>query len=369
MPPASSSKSAGAGSTSTLVADKATGWHLLRVKDYSATKEHGVGNYIKSGPFTVGGHSWSIAYYPDGDDEKTADYIRFSLFLEPPFPNNGVKAQFKLSLLDQAGKPVPRYTMNFDMHRYTNKGPDWGCSSFIGRKDLELMYVKDDSFRIRCDLTVVMDIRPVVTTSAESPRVPPSNLHQHLGGLLTSKVGADVTFYVGEEQYRAHKVVLAMRSTVFMAELFGPMKENTETGVRIDDMESRVFEAMLHFIYTDTLPGIDEGDKMLMAQHLLVAADRYNLERLKLICEDMLGGYINFEIVATTLVLAEQHSCQGLKEACFKFLKAPGNLNAVMESDGYQHLKTSCPSLVEDLLAMVAPFVCSRPTPKKPRLK
>ncbi|CAN6373082.1 unnamed protein product [Urochloa humidicola] len=79
MPPASSSKSAAAGSTSTLVADKPTGWHVLRVNDYSATKAHGVGNYIKSSPFTVGGHSWCIAYFPDGDDEKTTDYIRFSL--------------------------------------------------------------------------------------------------------------------------------------------------------------------------------------------------------------------------------------------------------------------------------------------------
>ncbi|CAN6381817.1 unnamed protein product [Urochloa humidicola] len=368
MPPTgSSSKSAGAGSTSTLVADKATGWHVLRVKDYSATKAHGVGNYIKSSPFTVGGHSWRIAYFPDGHDEKTADYIRFSLFLDPPFPNNGVKAQFKLCLLDHAGKPVPQYTMNFEMHRFTSKVPDWG-SSFIQRRDLERMYVRDDSFSIRCDLTVVMDIRPV-TTSTKSHRVPPSDLHQHLSSLFTRKVGVDVTFDVGEEQYTAHRVVLAMRSTVFMAELFGPMKENTDTGVRINDMESRVFEATLHFIYTDTLPAMDEGDKMFMAQHLLVAADRYNLERLKLICDDMLRGYINVEIVATTLLLAEQHSCQGLKEECLKFLKAPGNLKAVMASDGYQHLKTSSPSLVEEVLTMVAPFICSRSTPKKPRLK
>lgn len=44
-----------------------------------------------------------------------------------------------------------------------------------------------------------------------------------------------------------------------------------------------------------------------MAQHLLVAADRHGLERLKLICEDKLCKYIDTRMSTTTLVLAEQH--------------------------------------------------------------
>ncbi|XP_066334176.1 BTB/POZ and MATH domain-containing protein 2-like [Miscanthus floridulus] len=112
---------------------------------------------------------------------------------------------------------------------------------------------------------------------------------------------------------------------------------------------------MLHFIYTDSLPEIDAPDIAVMAQHLLVAADRYDLQRLKLICEDMLRSYVDVNLAAATLVLAEQHACQGLKAACFEFLKAPGNLKAVMARDGFQHLKRRCPSLLEELLAVVAP--------------
>ncbi|KAB8112811.1 hypothetical protein EE612_051545, partial [Oryza sativa] len=37
--------------------------------------------------------------------------------------------------------------------------------------------------------------------------------------------GADVTFQVGGETVAAHRAVLAARSRVFRAELFGPMKE------------------------------------------------------------------------------------------------------------------------------------------------
>jgi speckle-type POZ protein len=60
--------------------------------------------------------------------------------------------------------------------------------------------------------------------------------------------------------------------------------------------------------------------KLDFVQHLLVAADRYNLERLKLICEDRLSRHINVASAATILAIAEQHNCRGLKEACFKFL-------------------------------------------------
>jgi speckle-type POZ protein len=178
---------------------------------------------------------------------------------------------------------------------------------------------------------------------------------QHIGRLLSSGVEADVTFQVGHETFAAHRIVLGARSSVFMAELFGQMKEKGTCHIRIDNMEPRVFKAMLHFIYTDSLPEMDKGDTYVMAQHLLVAADRYGLERLKLICEHKLCDCINTSMVTTTLVLAEQHGCHGLKEACFKFLKSPGHLKKIIDSDEFQHLTSSCPSLLNELLANVAP--------------
>jgi speckle-type POZ protein len=167
----------------------------------------------------------------------------------------------------------------------------------------------------------------------------------------------DVTFQVAREMIAAHRCVLAARSQVFMAELFGPMKEKSISYILIDDMDATVFRAMLHFIYTDTMADIDkEDDALVITQHLLVAADRYGIERLKLICEEKLCDYyINTSTVATTLALAEQHGCKGLKEACFDFLKMPSNLKVAMANDGFDHLMSSCPSVVKELLAKVAP--------------
>ena len=113
--------------------------------------------------------------------------------------------------------------------------------------------------------------------------VPPSDLHHHIGGLLESQVGTDIMFLVSKETFAAHRLMLTTRSPVFMAQLFGQMKETTTSHVRIDDVDPRVSRAMLHFVYTDSLPEMDSSDEPAVAQHLIVAADKYGMERLKLI--------------------------------------------------------------------------------------
>ncbi|KAL6654214.1 hypothetical protein ACP70R_007679 [Stipagrostis hirtigluma subsp. patula] len=283
-------------------------------------------------------------------------FIGVDLVLDRPASAGDVLARFKFSILDHIGEPVPRPFgyLDDEIKAFSRKKQSWGDSLLISRNELELSYLKNDSFQIRCDITVIKELHAEDTT-AGSLTVPPPDLHRHLGDLLASQVGGDVTFKVAGELFVAHRILLAARSSVFMAQLFSAMKEKMADCIQIDDMEPRVFKAMLQYMYTDLPPEVDEDDKVVMSQHLLVAADRYNIERLKMICEDMLRNCIDTNIAATTLVLAEQHGCRRLKEACFKFLSSPGNLKEVMASDGFQHLKSSCPYLLEELLNKVAP--------------
>lgn len=87
----------------------------------------------------------------------------------------------------------------------------------------------------------------------------------------------------------------------------------------------------------------------MMAEHLLVAADRYELEKLKLVCEEALCKKIDASSVAAALALAERHRCPALWEACMQFLSSSANLNAVMASDGFEQLRTGCPSALVEL--------------------
>ncbi|TVU24151.1 hypothetical protein EJB05_26552, partial [Eragrostis curvula] len=314
------SRGAPAQSASTIVADAVEGSHVLKIEGYSRTKGLSNGKYIDSSTFDVGGHAWYIRYYTDGGIEKNVGWI--SLFLGIQCDNaTEVVASFKFSLLDDAGEPV-LLSLEQDAHLQGNRPCwySWGYTRFIQNKALEESTYLSKDFQ------------------SQFVDVPPSNLHCNLGCLLSSKLGADVTFEVAGETFPAHRYILAARSS-----LFGSMKEKTMTCIQIDDVEAR----------TNQLLDIEKSDMLVMAQHLLVVADRYDLERLKLICEDKLCNFIDTRTVATTLTLAEQHGCHGLKQAFYpqKKKNSSNNLKTTMASDGFDHLMTCCPSLIKELLA------------------
>ncbi|XP_073354812.1 BTB/POZ and MATH domain-containing protein 2-like [Aegilops tauschii subsp. strangulata] len=284
---------------------------ILKVDGYSRAKALLKNDeYLTSPPFSVGGHDWAVTYYPN--------------------------------------EPVPSYTRNHGTHTFSRKAPNWGNHNLMKKAKLERSeHLRDDCLTIRCDVTVMKEI-----LGEEETRASPHDLHQHLGDLLKSKDAADLTFQVGGEIFPAHRCVLAARSSVFKAELLGAMEESSSSAIKIYDMEPDVFKALLHFIYTDKVsPVID----VAMASHLLVAADRYNIGSLKQICEEKLCCHIDSNMVATSLAIAEQHGFPRLKEACLLFLASPPNLEAMMTSNGYEHLKSSCPSVLKEIIAQILP--------------
>ncbi|KAK3119144.1 hypothetical protein QOZ80_9BG0714620 [Eleusine coracana subsp. coracana] len=304
------------------VTETVTGSHVLRIDSFSETKELAVGDYIESGTFRVGGHSWRVVCYPCGDEEETAGWVSLFLRLVDAGDNNNVKAGCQFTLMDSAVEEDPVQSIRIKPHTFSMTDQSRGCD-FIKREELESSLLKDDCFGVRCDVIILVEHK----SPLQAP--PPPELHRHLEKLLASQVGKDVTFEVGGEQFTAHRCVLAARSSVFMAELFGPEKE--EEGaimahVKVGDMEPEVFKVLLHFIYTDSLPdevdGNDDGtNKVKMVQRLLVAADRYDMKRLKVISEHILCGSVDASTAAAMLLLASKHGCQRLKEACVTFLE------------------------------------------------
>ncbi|XBH95396.1 hypothetical protein VPH35_085962 [Triticum aestivum] len=303
--------------------------YVLKVDGYSRAKALlKNGECLTSSPFSVGGHDWVMTYYPNGS-RICPDDISLFLHLHPADAED-VKAEFTFSLLDENGEPVPSYTP-----------PNWGYHNLMKKAKLERSeHMRNDCLTIGCHVTVVKEI-----PGEEETRASPNDLHRQLGDLLESKDASDLSFQVGGETFPAHRCILAARSSVFRAELLGGMKESSSRLIEIHDMEPDVFEALLHFIYTGKVsPMID----VVMASHLLVVADRYNIGRLKHICEEKLCCHIDSDMVATSLAIAEQHGFDRLKEACLQLLASPSNLEAMMASNGYQHLKSSCPSVLKD---------------------
>ncbi|XP_042494094.1 BTB/POZ and MATH domain-containing protein 3 [Macadamia integrifolia] len=350
-------------SCSKSINETVNGSHHFTIKGYSLAKGMGAGKYISSDIFTVGGYQWAIYFYPDGKNpEDSSMYV--SVFIALASEGTDVRALFELTLLDQSGKGKHKVHSHFDRSLesgpYTLKyrGSMWGYKRFFRRTTLETSdYLKDDCLAMNCTVGVVK-------TRIEGPEhynipMPPSDMGQNLKELLASGIGSDITFEVGEETFKAHKLVLAARSPVFRAQFFGLIGNPNMDKVVVEDVEPSIFKAMLQFMYSDELPDVRELSgsisictSTIMVQHLLAAADRFGLERLKLLCEAKLCDEITVDTVATTLALAEQHQCSQLKTICLLF--AAGNLGAVMRSEGYGYLEESCPSLLSELLATIA---------------
>ncbi|EAY72329.1 hypothetical protein OsI_00184 [Oryza sativa Indica Group] len=339
----------------------------VRVDGYSKTKETTKnGSYIASTEFVAGGEPWRIRYYPNGYSQSTAGHVSVFVYRVGGV-DVGLHADVQIDLVARHGDATaPPETEVAGRFRCTF-WPDssFGFQRFISTEKLDMSpwCVRDDGFTIRCDITVEGPPFVVAVKPSSSP------LGWHLGDLLGDTDTADVAVVVGgdvgdgeETTFAAHRYVLAARSLVFKAQLFGPMKKAAEGNggaamISVDDMRADVFRAFLHFVYTDELPpgeldvaGDGDADTAaIMAQHLLVAADKYDLPRLKLVCERKLSESLGAGTVATTLALAEQHGCHDLKEVVLRFIRLPANMEAVKCSDGFKHLLESCPSLHQDL--------------------
>lgn len=350
--------------SSRSLTETVNGSHKFVIQGYSLAKGMGIGKHIASDTFTVGGYQWAVYFYPDGKNpEDNSTYV--SVFIALASEGTDVRALFELTLVDQSGKGKHKVHSHFDRSLesgpYTLKyrGSMWGYKRFFRRAALETSdYLKDDCLKINCTVGVVVSVM-------DCPRlhriqVPESDMGLHFGMLLEKQEGSDVIFDVAGEKIHAHKLVLAARSPVFRTMFFGGVDETMDE-IIVTDFEPRVFKAMLHFIYRDTLddddvpvgsgsPGISVADTL--AAKLLAAADKYGLGRLRLMCESYLCKDISVNTVASTLALAERFHALELKAACLRF--AAENLSAVMRSSGFEYLKENCPSLQSELLKIIA---------------
>uniref|UniRef100_A0A0E0EY52 BTB domain-containing protein n=1 Tax=Oryza meridionalis TaxID=40149 RepID=A0A0E0EY52_9ORYZ len=363
------------------------GYHLLVISNYSHTKETiSTGDSIESGQFMVGGHTWHVEYCPNGDDSTNSDSVSFWLVRDDDDEDDDdgddavkvqpLKVKFEFSFAEQAAKHEARRVL-VSMACDFSATSGWCDARFVRREVLERSrYLVNDCFTVRCDIVILAG------AGADAAAAPPPSSSLASG----REEGADVAFEVGGETFAAHRCVLAARSKVFEAELFGPMREGTAASVvRIEDMDADVFRGLLSFIYTDVLP--DQGDlgdeahewhddddddddereeetAATWLQKLTVAADRYDLQRLKLLCEEKMYDYISETTVESMLILAEHHHCRVLKDACLDFLSSRGNLRKVMEPDGgygLDHVIENCPSLTKELIGKFAINPCSSP--------
>lgn len=323
-----------------------SGVHRLTVVRHSLHK--GPNACISSVAFAVGGYEWNILYYPDGDGRAAGAHISVFLCLrnggEQEFP-----ASFSFSLQDPESPATEKHKKGTEgkARMFSSKKPCLGYSQYVSKADLDASgCLRKDCLVIKCAVDVLVD---------DNVDFPDPDLHQHIGRLLETGIGADTTVTVRGSSFMAHRCVLAARSRVLRRQLSKRKKSKTDTySIDIDHTDPRVFEAMLHFIYNDTLPqfmheATDEARSM--ARQLFVAADRHGMERLKRVCEDELTRTLDMAAVADTFALAKRNGCCRLMDSCVTYVGrgSTERVVAFFRTDGFQHLRGTAPAIADEI--------------------
>ncbi|KAM0894389.1 hypothetical protein ACQ4PT_024544 [Festuca glaucescens] len=141
--------------SSTCATPTATAAHNFIVENYSLLNGMGVGKFVSSTTFSVGGNNWSIRFYPDGDGRGPGYASAFLHLVGGAAGATGVKAKFTLSLLGKDGK-VYKDSKPVSIAPTFERGDvnsTWGVVKFVEKSMLQ----EADCFTVRCDLTVLKE--------------------------------------------------------------------------------------------------------------------------------------------------------------------------------------------------------------------
>eukprot|EP00611_Tribonema_gayanum_P007104 TRINITY_DN16471_c0_g1_i1.p1 TRINITY_DN16471_c0_g1~~TRINITY_DN16471_c0_g1_i1.p1 ORF type:complete len:513 (-),score=180.22 TRINITY_DN16471_c0_g1_i1:25-1563(-) len=176
--------------------------------------------------------------------------------------------------------------------------------------------------------------------------VPPSTLAADLRGMVNCRELSDVTFLVDGFPVFASRAHLAARSEHFRAMLYGGLRES-QAGCEIEvkDVSHAVFIKMLEYLYTDTVGDLAPD----LAVQLLMASERYLLDRLKALCEESIRKGVTVENVVGVFLTAHKHNAEGLKEICLDYIL--DNLEAVKGTQSFNELKSEPDLLFEIIMA------------------
>ncbi|XP_073838527.1 protein roadkill-like [Musca autumnalis] len=173
-----------------------------------------------------------------------------------------------------------------------------------------------------------------------------SSLTKDLDNILTNKEFSDVTLVAQDGiELKAHKLMLCARSQVFAAMFRNDMEESKTNRIRIDDMSAEVIKGMLRYIYTGYA-----GDYVpcKLAKELFIAANKYALFDLQTMCENILINTMNRDTVTDTLLLADRHANERLKNTALQFIAY--NIEAIKGNEPWKKLRQTNHELCMDVL-------------------
>ena len=126
------------------------------------------------------------------------------------------------------------------------------------------------------------------------------------------------------------------------------MTERKTKSVTIADNSPEVIEKMLQFMYSGK---VDLGGKSELTGELLKAADKYDLEMLKKVCEDNLCDALELKNSIKNLILGEMYGASKLMKNAMELLAS--NMSSVIDTEEWESCTKYHPALVTEVMRVI----------------
>jgi speckle-type POZ protein len=259
-----------------------------------------------------------------------------------------VRAKFKFSILDINNQEIKEMSSNRP-YRF-QQGKDWGFIKFI-RKDMlfdpQYKLVNNDTINLFCELYVVDEPSHVMLPDPEGIQRPVSQFSEDMGSLLKEGKYTDWKIICQQREFNVHSYILAVRSPTLACFFKHDLAEQENKTIIVDDIMPNILEELLVYVYTDRAPRVDT-----MASDLLAAADKYELEHLKVLCEISLKKTVCTANAAELYALSDMYHAKQLRAATVDYII--NHSAQVMETEGWKLLMLNRPALIIDAHRLVA---------------
>ncbi|CAF0802796.1 unnamed protein product [Adineta ricciae] len=340
-------------------------------------------------------HQWSLILYPNGKTERFKGSL--SLFLEHTF-GPSVRVVIRFSLVDERGRRVN--TKQLPSH-VLGVGERWGIGDFIKHvtllqspeqltpnnelrlycqvKILERQSIDEKKFITRLPIAFATNKSSLATSINDNPA---SYWPRIFYTAYQEKQMFDMYLRCANELFPVHKLILALRSTVF-AKLIKekeltlvdtvsstPNRQNkrsnaTETNssatngtnhlslltLDINDIDHQTLPYLLEYIYTGgiqklVLPTATIPSSLII--DLLIIATNYDIPDLRNYAEYFVKDIIRVDNACELLSSYDKTKSDVLKQITCDFIA--NNLGHIMETPGWSELKVKQPDLIDLLL-------------------
>ncbi|KAI6242914.1 Acyl-CoA dehydrogenase family member 9 [Aphelenchoides fujianensis] len=255
-----------------------------------------------------------IRLHPQGNKESNKDFCFFQIF---PMGNlNRFKAKFHVfnSKNEEIATTVYAGTQQLN-----------GYFEYVRRDALLTHIAEDDELRVQVHISAFTDISTRSGTISDDPpeAIKQDDVTQDLEKSFNDERFADFRIICGEgvdqRVFYVHRVILSARSQYFSALLAPHTKESEEGKLELPDVDYETFNELLLFLYTGRAPAMNKKKVALVAE-ILGLADRFQMSMLKEQAAKILRQSMKKENVCTTLVIADLHCANELKDAALEFM-------------------------------------------------